>query len=199
MTASNIQITQGSGTRLATNSYSEGGQTVHDEKFIPGEYPYPTYTAMSLNVSLATADSHLLQLMAGSSLKVRVRRIHIHQRALGGSAVVGAFDVYRVSSAGTGGSSPGAPGSFESSDSASGATQMTLPSSKGTEGAHLMRLTLTIIQSGTQTGSEAWEQHPGEKPIIIPAGTSNGIVIKNVANVATATADVIIEFVETAF
>jgi len=47
----------------------------------------------------------------------------------------------------------------------------------------------------------AWEWHQSESsgPIVIPAGTSNGICLKNTTAVAGASVNIEIEFVETLY
>lgn len=203
MTASNIQITAGSGTRLATNSYTEGAVTVHDEKFIPGEYPYPSYFVQVSSISGATSADHVVQLMAGSSLNVRIRRIYQAQAALITTASEFSVDVLRLSSAGTGGTSV-TPAKFATADAASGATAMTLPTSKGTESTTLFRRRILPVQTYATAGlslipSWEWQQAQGTEPIIIAAGTSNGIAVKVTTGRAGLTVDVTIEFVETSF
>ena len=44
-----------------------------------------------------------------------------------------------------------------------------------------------------------WSQHPNGKPIIIPAGTSNGLAIKSTTAIANAGVLVNVEFTETSF
>jgi hypothetical protein len=202
LTASNIQITAGSGTRLATNSYTEGGVTVHDEKFISGEYPYPTYSVQAATISVATTADHVVQLMAGSSLNVRIRRIYVVQSTV---VTTGAFlplIVLRLTTAGTGGTSV-TPAKFVTADGAAGATAMTLPSSKGTESTELFRrqmvLTQTIATSSSIAPYWEWVQASNEEPLIIAAGTTNGIALKVGGGRAGATVDATIEFVETSF
>jgi hypothetical protein len=141
--------------------------------------------------------------MAGSTLKVRIRRIRFEQSGNATTAAALPVSVYRLTTAGTGGTSV-TPRPFDSADAACGATAMTLPTAKGTEGVMLLR-TIVLMRQGLATaGSTAddvwlWEQHPGEPPIVIPAGTSNGIAIKNESAIAGATCIPAIEFIETSF
>jgi hypothetical protein len=44
-----------------------------------------------------------------------------------------------------------------------------------------------------------FDEHRSSKPIIIPAGTSNGIAVRINTGVATHTLSVTVEFVETTF
>jgi hypothetical protein len=110
----------------------------------------------------------------------------------------------RLTTAGTGGTAI-TPAKFDPSDAAAGATAMSLPTAKGTEGTVLMEGTIVLRQAVASTGSQPddgweWTQLPGTKPYIIPAGTSNGIVFcRNVNAHAAATAIITVEFVETSF
>jgi hypothetical protein len=122
--------------------------------------------------------------MAGSSLKVRVRRIAIWQLVLATTAAFVDIAVLRLSTAGTGGSSI-TPAPLDTTDSASGATAMSLPTGKGTETTTLMGgiayFAQTILATVQPAPSLVWEydaDRSRSKPIIIPAGTSNGIAIK---------------------
>lgn len=200
MSQSSINVTEGSGKRLNTWDRTISSVLVQDQFMLPGEYPYASYVALATNVSTATVNDHLLQLMAGSSNYVRIRRIRVEQQVNASAAVLGQFGVYRLTTAGTGGTSV-TPAKLDTGDAASGATAMTLPSSKGTESTELLRFTVTFrsaVQSTMEDYGE-WVQHPSEKPLIIPAGTSNGIAIKNLATAASASAIVTIEFVETSW
>lgn len=199
MTASNIQVTQGSGTRLATNSYTEGGVTVHDEKFILGEPYLATYVARANTVSGATSADHLMQLMAGASLNVRIRRIRVRQQAAASAVGATVIEVLRLTTAGTGGTTV-TPSKLENADAASGGTAMTLPTAKGTESTILW-------DDGFWAGTAAipvrdtveWVQLPSSKPIVIAAGTSNGIAIKITTGLASLSVTVDVEFAETSF
>jgi len=194
-----INLTEGSGKKAHAWDRTIGANTVLDEFVLPGEYPLATYTVIATAISIATVNDHVVQIMAGASLNVRIRRIKIHQRGLTSGVTMGAFDLYRLTTAGTGGSSI-TPAKRNNADSAAGATAMSLPSSKGTEGVQVDRLDLAIIQTAPiTTGPVLWEQHPSTEPLIIPAGTSNGLAIKSVVAAATATVDVVVEIVETSF
>jgi hypothetical protein len=152
-------------------------------------------------VSLATVNDHLLQIMAGSSNYVRIRRIHIEQANNATAAAFGVIEIWRLTTAGTGGTAV-TPAKFDTGDAAAGATAMTLPTAKGTEGTLLFRPVMLWRQAVSATTAQyddvfEWTQHPGQKPIIIPAGTSNGIAIKSTTATASATVSMWVEFVET--
>jgi hypothetical protein len=200
---STIAVTAGSGTNLHSWSKTISATTVHDEFTLPGEYPYASYVVIAENISVGTANDHVLQLMAGASLNVKVRRIYYEQLTNATTAAAASVGVYRLTTAGTGGSSV-TPARFDNADSAAGATAMTLPSSKGTESTLLHRQAFIYRQAIGATTAQIddrweWVQLPNMKPIVIPAGTTNGIAIKTLSAVATATVNVHIEFVEQTF
>lgn len=202
MAESYLNLTEGSGKKAHTFERTIGANSVHDSVVIPGEHYLASYVAYSGNVSNATASAHVLQLMAGSSLQVRVRRIRVEQNTNATTGSVCTFEVYRLSTAGTGGTSV-TPAKFDTGDAASGATAMTLPSAKGTEGVVVFGTAIVLRQAVAASGAVVddvweWEQHPGTKPLIIPAGTSNGIAIKT-SGVAGSTVLAMIEFTESNF
>lgn len=196
MAESIVQVTEGSGKKLHTYSYTVGANTVEDEVVVPGPFPNATYSVYSGNVSSATAASHVMQLMAGASLKVRVTRITI--QAVGAATGVVRFEIVRVSTAGTGGTAIAAR-PYDSADAAAGAAGMTLPTVKGTETIVLGSLTGGFL-GATQVyiARNDWTARAYGKAIVIPAGTTNGIVLKT-SGLAASTYDVEFEFVETAF
>jgi hypothetical protein len=198
-----INLTEGSGKKAHAWDRTIGANTVLDEFTLPGEYPLASYRVVAESISIATANDHIAQLMAGSSLNVRVRRIRIEQGANAATAGVKSFQVLRLTSAGTGGTSI-TPAKLDTADAASGASAMSLPSAKGTESTLVDSMFLAVRQAvGTTTAQVddywEWSQHPGQKPLIIAAGTSNGICVKNINATTSGTVNVIIEFVETSF
>lgn len=181
-----------------------GANSVLDEFALPGEYPLATYSVVATGISGATSSDHLVQLMAGSSLNVRIRRIQLQQVGLMTTASEFSVNVLRLTTAGTGGGAI-TPAKYDTSDGAAGATAMSLPSAKGTESTLLDIMRIWPIQTyatagGTGSGSrDEMVQLPNMKPIIIPAGTSNGLALKIQTGRAGLTVDVEIEFVETSF
>ena len=197
-----INLTEGSGKKSHTFQRTIGANTVEDSIVIPGEHYLAAYSVVGA-VSVATTNDHFIQLMAGGSLNVRIRRMFVEQEANATTAAAKAFEVLRLTSAGTGGSAV-TPAKYDPADGAAGATAMTLPSSKGSESSVLHRFVLPLRQAILATGAQVddiweWEQHPGMKPIIIAAGTSNGIAIKILSGAAGATMVATIEFTEANF
>jgi len=196
-----INQTEGSGKKSHTWDRTIGANLIQDEFVLPGEFPYATYSVVAAAVSGATAASHIIQIMAGATLPVRVRRIELTYVGAAAAVATYSMQVFRLTTAGTGGTAI-TPRPYDSADAASGATAMTLPTAKGTEGVQLGQKSLWVMTAAIPPNSKndfVWEQKPGEKAIIIPAGTANGIAIKNPTGVAAVTYDVWIELVETNF
>lgn len=188
MAESFINLTEGSGKKAHTFQRVIGANTVEDEVMLPGEQYLATYgiATAAAGISVATANSHLLQIMAGASLNVYVREIRIFQLAAVTAAAIDAIEIVRLTTAGTGGTAI-TPAPRDSSDAASGATAMTLAAVKGTEGTFLERASAQWTQTiGTQSGGKQavlvtefdWDALRS-KSIRIAAGTANGIAIKN--------------------
>ena len=179
-----INVTEGSGKKAHTWQRTIGANTVEDEYTLLGENALASYIVQSGQASLATASAHLLQIMAGASLKVRIRRIEIWQQAAITAGTLFDYQLYRLSTAGTGGTAV-TPAPLDTTDSASGCTAMVIPTAKGTETTLLARVWPYMIQTlgaSTYTGNPivVWDfDRPRSKPLIIAAGTTNGIAIKN--------------------
>jgi hypothetical protein len=199
---SSVNVTEGSGKRLNTWDRTISSTLVQDQFVQFGEYPYPTYGVVAEAISVATTADHILQIMAGSSNHVRIRYIYVEQSAGAAAASNLSLQLLRLTTAGTGGSAI-TPFKFDTGDAAAGATAMTIPTAKGTESTLLRRVNISLRQNantGTQEDGWEWRQAPNTKPLIIPAGTSNGIAIKVVAGVTTSpSVNIYVEFVETAF
>lgn len=204
MAESIVQVTEGAGKKLHTNSFTVGANTVEDEFVIPGEYPYASYVSIHPAVSIATATDHIACLNAGASLKVRIRRIRVEQSGNATAAAVSSLQLLRTTTAAPTGGTAVTPASFDTTDAAAGAAGRSLPAVKATESTLLQQFTMAWRQAIAATGTQVddaweWTQQPGQKPLIIPAGTTNGIALKNVSAIAGATVNVHIEFVETSY
>jgi hypothetical protein len=179
---------------------TEGADTVLQFIDVEGEPELAAYTvSTSSAIALSTANEHLMQIMAGASLRVGIRRIRVYQVAAAASTGLDAFAIYRLTTAGTGGGSI-TPVALDPADGAAGAAAMTRPTSKGTEGS-LVRYRNGLVH--------ATETSIGLNPIVewdftmlrtkclwIAAGTSNGIAVKNLTSDASATVRVEVDLVE---
>ena len=205
MPESIVQVTEGAGKKLHTFQRVIGTNTVEDEIVTLGEQYLASYVSVASATNANTANSHMLQIMAGASLKVYVRRLRLFQGAtLAGAATVLDMQVFRLSTAGTGGTVI-TPAPYDPGDAASGATSMTLPTVKGTETTLLQRFTMGALAAAPTAGGDAtliWEWDADRlrvKPIIIAAGTANGIAIKNITALATATFHIVADITEANF
>ena len=203
MPVSSVAVTQGSGAYLHTWQRTVSSVNREEQYVQLAEPALPTFSAIAPAVSAATSASHLLQVMAGASAYVRIHRISVEQVANATSAAAVEIALYRLTAAGSGGTSI-TPQPFDTGDTAS-ATAMSLPSSKGTEASvALLRSAVAFRQAVSATSAQyddvwEWRQTPGKKPIIIPAGTSNGVALKIATGVAGATVTIQIEFSETSW
>lgn len=205
MTDTYFEVTAGAGTKLRTKSRSIASQTVLSP-FTTLDLPtLATYTMTGTGVSIATANDHPIELMAGSTLNNYVYRILVSQQVVATTAAIAQFRVLRVSTAGTGGSSLGI-NPLDTADSAAGSAGMSLPTTKGTEGAQIWADTAMMIQTvptggptdATKMFDIDFERLYG-KPLRIPAGTSNGICFKNVTAVAGASIQFTVVYAEANF
>ena len=195
-----IGVNEGTGKQLACSTYTENSQIVFDQKVIPGEPYIPTYSITTATVTVGTtAGSHLLEIMAGGALNVRLRRFQIIGFDYPATAQKSQFGLYRLTTAGTGGTVL-TPSPADPADTA-GATAMTLPTSKGTETTLLLSGRIEWAGGTPLTSGYMWEwsQLPNAKPIIIPVGAANGLAFKNIAAVVATSFLFNIEFQETSF
>lgn len=200
-TRSSIAVTAGSGTNMATSSYSDGG-TKHDEVVVLGEQHLATYRFRTGGISTTTVDSHILQVMAGSSLHAYIRHIRVYQFVAATTAAFMLWDVVRLSTAGTGGGAV-TPAPLDTGDSAYSGAGATLPSSKGTESATIdsqaSYFTQTPGAGGMPTNTLVADFTFGSfrsKGLRIPSGTANGIAIKNRTAISAGQVIVSIEVCE---
>lgn len=191
MPESIVQVTEGTGKKLHTFNRTIGANSVEDEVVLLGEQYVTTYSVVPGAVTTTTTlNSHMLQIMAGASLVVYVRRIAIYQLLAAAAYTPAQIQIRRLTTAGTGGTA-GTLAAFDSTDAAAGAATMVLPAVKGTEGAVLWDSVMTV-QGVAAAGLRdlVWEFNADRlrtKAIRIPAGTANGICVKNATAVATST------------
>jgi hypothetical protein len=198
-------VTEGSGKKLHAWDRTIGANTVLDEVVVLGDQYLASYTLNSQNTSIATANDHILQIMAGASLNVYIRRIVISQSAAATAAGIISFAFLRLTTAGTGGTAR-TPAPHDTTDAASGATGMTLPTVKGTEGTEIHRHYAQTIQTVSVGGPASatilldWDcDRMRVKPWRIAAGTANGLAVKSLVAAAAATINISVVFTEQNF
>lgn len=201
MGTSFVSVDEGSARKIRTFQRTDGADTVEEWMYAESEPFLAAYT-VSVTTAIATseANSHLLQIMAGSTLDVGIRRITVAQMA-NGTTQVNQWQLVRLTTAGTGGTSytprPHAPG-----DSASGATAMAavVSPNKGTEGVALGSFVVLTHATAATVGlnpifDRQWALDR-TKGLWIAAGTSNGIALKNITASASTTVHITVELVE---
>ena len=199
MTRAYYRITEGADIKLWTVQRTDGADTVQVPMQVEAEPEVATYALTATTVALSTANSHVLQVMAGASLRVGIRSIRVQQVANASSTARVAFQVVRLTTAGTGGGGV-SPLAHDPAEAAAGCTAMTLPTAKGTEGSamktsrHLLHATSATVGLEPLLIDYSWHR---TKALWIAAGISNGIAIKNVTSDAAATVDVEVVLVET--
>ena len=72
-----------------------GANSIEDEYVLQGEQPLPSYTIQASTISIATANDHVLEIMAGASLNVRIRSILIEQVVNATAAALVSFALFR--------------------------------------------------------------------------------------------------------
>lgn len=187
--------------KLRSFSRTVGVNTTEEEIHLLGEPYLATYSVTATGFTTATGGQTRVQLMAGASLNLRINRIQIYQRALGAADATQLFQIVRLTAAGSGGTAV-TPAPFDSGDAAAGATcqydMTTLP----TSGTILHGdIAIGVRLNNPVLASDGWEWRAGDrhKPIIVPAGTSNGIGLWARNSIGTATFMATIEFSESNF
>lgn len=198
-----VEVSEGSGKKLHALSRTVSGLTVYDEAVVAAPPHLASYVARAYSVSTATAGSHLLQIMAGSTNNVYVTKIRMYQVAMAGALSLGEFSLVRLTTAGSGGTAV-TPAPLDTTDAAAGATAQTLPTALGTLGTTLYTSSGVLIAALTAAVSRYEPMlydfdSPYTKPLRIPAGVTNGLAVRNVAAVAGSTVTVEVTFFEASY
>lgn len=195
-----IQITEGAGKKLHTFDRTIGANTVNDEVVLLGEPYLASYTAV-INGASGAAAGHLFQIMAGAGNRVRIRQIRLKINAATAAGAL-RLGLKRLTTAGTGGGVI-TPNVVDPADGAATAACMTLPTATGTlAGDYFFIANLPTAAAAPQAGFEyVWPGIglPNVKPVIIAAGTSNGLALVIVNTIAGSTVDGMVQFDETSF
>jgi hypothetical protein len=204
-----IALSEGSGAKNAhTFQLVIGSSTVEDDIVrLADQYLASYYVPSAAGISAATAASHLLQLMAGGTLNLYLRRVLLYQVGMATTASATDMILTRLSSAGTGGTAA-TPSPMDSTDAAAGATAQTLPTAKGTETTNFWRGQVYFNQTlPTFAAGPApllildldFDKMPRFKMPRILAGTSNGVALKIISGIAAATVSALFLFTEQNF
>jgi len=201
MANSYVSFDEGTARKVRTfQRTDDAANTVEEWMYATSEPVLPAYTVTATNIAGVTADSHIMQVMAGADDRVGIRRVTIYQNAAASTTRQARLQLVRLSTAGTGGSAI-TPDPLDPASAASGATAATLPSSKGTETVDPGGIHSAVVQSTItdQLNSPLFDIEFGndrERALWVAAGTSNGIAIKNLVADNTVTYDVFVRFVE---
>lgn len=199
MTQSAIGVSTGTDKYLNSNSRSIGGTAREEQVVLEGQSALPTYNIQVDDASVATANAHILQVMAdGSNYSRLVRWSMEFTDDIPAAADILKVGLYRLSTAGTGGTTVNdAP--YDTADSYSG-DMRTLPSSKGTEGQLLQTVYLPILSTADPVARRyVWEPPPYGKPIVFGTGTSDGLAWKVIDNISSAAVTISAEIVTTPY
>ena len=196
-----VQIDEGTGKYLHYVQRSIASNTTYTQAVALSEPYLPTgLIAVTTAVSLATANSHPIQIMAGPLNRVILRRLKV--TLLAGSTTASqqaVFQLLKLTTAGTGGTSY-TPRNADPADPAIAATAMTLPSSKGTEGNILWTETGPVAIASNVAQPPVldldWTKDLRSRPPTSAAGTGNGFALKNITAVTTGTVHISAEFDE---
>lgn len=195
MAESLIAVTEGSGKNWRTNQRTIDSSDVEDLRVVPAEPADPTFTALASGIATTTSASHLIFIQADGTNYTRIKRIYVEQVAAAGSSTLAQLQIIRTSTAGSGGGAITAR-PMDTADAYTGTIQ-TLPSSKGTEGVTLLQKRLWLPNS-IAAQPNSWEWVAGEqdnrKPIVIGVTSTDGICLKIVTGIASATVDISITF-----
>jgi hypothetical protein len=186
-----VNVTEGSGKKLRAFDRTIGANTVLEEGMFLAEQNMATYTCSpAAGISIATANDHTFEVMAGASLNLYIRRIEVYQLVAATTAAFCQFILYRLTTAGTGGTAQTVT-ALDNVDAAASATVMTLPTVKGTETFRIWNgtcvVTQTVAVAGSPTKLVDISFDPKAKVNRVPAGTTNGIGLKCITAVAAAT------------
>lgn len=199
MTRASYGVDEGLDRLIHVVSRTDGADTVLQGYTVDAEPETATYGARAVGVASVTANSHLFQVMAGASLRVGIKSIRLTQSTAATTLAKTPVYIYRLSTAGTGGS-VATPNVRDPADAAAGATAMALPTVKGTE-TTLVAVRRTLVHTTLATvgvNDLIFDfSHLRSKALWIAAGTSNGIAVKNLTADATNTYDIEVELVET--
>lgn len=199
-TLSLLGWSDGAGKNWETATRTRNAVAYEDPVVLLGEPYQPSYTALAATISIATSADHVIEIMADGTLYTRIKRIYVEQVVGATTATLARLQILRISTAGTGGTAVTAR-PYDAADTYAG-TAMTLPTVKGTEGNIILQKRLQILTTAqvaaTTTNPNSWEwltqELKGIKPIIIGPAVTDGIALKIITGIATATVDVTVEF-----
>jgi len=190
-----VGVDEGTDKYLHTWQRSIAATDKEDQVVLEGESVNPTYSLITAPVATTTSASHLVFIMGDGTLYTRIRRVFIEQVVAAGSATLANIQMFRLTTAGSGGGALSARPHDSADTNPYAGTIQTLPSSKGTEGNFLWARYLWLTNSiAAQPNSIEWVARNNMKPIIIGPAATDGLAIKIATGIATSTVNIHIEF-----
>jgi hypothetical protein len=198
-----VMVNDGTGSKVSFVQRSKSSNTVNETE-VSLSLPYiPGYRLTTPSpVSLATASSHLMQFLGSAINRDLLRFIEVTQVGNAAASKQVEFELLRLTTAGTGGTSI-TPNPSDLVDPATSARGMTLPSAKGTESSLMGKKAGPILTTAATAGHERVVRFTfpetgdnSTKPVTTASGATTGWVLKNVQSDATCTVLISAEFQE---
>lgn len=185
-----VQVNEGTGKKLHSVDRTVGANIVHDSVTVPGEPYRATYSVSVTGVSTGTSGGRLLSIFAGATLPVRLWYLRVSQLALAGAAARADLVIQRITALGTAGTVANIT-RHDNADPANAFTAESLHQGSSLTGA-LWRQGFTLSAAAPITAPDVELDLRGghNKPLVIPAGTSNGLALVIVTGIATSTVNI---------
>lgn len=200
MSDSALGIATGTDAYLHSQQRTVGGTAVEEQVVRPSFPTDATYSVLADDISTASPNSHLLQVMADGTNYCRLLRLTIVPTDdAPASDALFKFQVLRLTTAGTGGAAINdAP--YDDGDSYGG-DMRSLPTAAGTEGQLLLKgyMSMDSAPAGRDNVAWVWEPSKWGKPITFGPDATDGIVVKVENAVASAAVLLIAEIAVTTY
>jgi len=196
-----ISFTEGAGKDYGTWQRSDPSNTVEITKVVQDPPYQATYAYNVTTPILIAAASHSIQVLSGATLRTQWHRVRVTQMVAAGAATQVQWQLMRVTTAGTGGDGVTAS-AYDPSEATAQSAGMTIPTSKGTEGDVLWTEAAPVLATVPVAGVTILDWDFDKLRIKAPisaAGVTNGIVLKCVTGVATATVVITVVVSEVAY
>lgn len=203
MPQSSLGYTDGAGRLLDSYQRSISSNTVEEQVVVVAPPYVPTYVVpVTTEISTATANSHLIQVMGSAANRLELVRLQVFQSTGATSSTLALLSLLRLTTAGTGGTAF-TPNPINPVDAATTATAMTLPSAKGSEGVALWSGSMLMLTAAAVVTAGVdpcildinWEQLRAKSPEIA-AGLANGAALKLLTAVAVGKVLITLTFAE---
>lgn len=192
-----IAVTEGAGKSWHTVSTTWSGTAKEDQVTVQGIGWAPKYSAVGSAISTATSASHLFAIEGDGTNYIHLTYFSVEQVAAAGSATLAQLQLFRTTTASTTGTALN-PRPWDGADTNPwGGRAVSLPGGKGTEGNQLWQRRMALSNAAATTAAPnriEWSARTTDKAIIVGPAVTDGIVLKIVTGIASATVDYYIEF-----